>query len=243
MFAPSLNPSTRTVNHQITCSFRSFQWGPMASNCPLHLLNLQVRFKIVCTCSLAMHNNSHDHCFADGLYVLLKPQKKKKHISAVDLPKVPSNLMQNVMPNVPDPNCQWSLSGPQFPQPTAIQQRYCYPKGEAEYSSKKGGALWTMVRSTHEKLVKLQNLNSISLILFYSTEQTERKTWNIVCFMSTSRPSAQLTRVSRSRSRVALLCRLLPPQSVTSATLPLLRSSTACHRHCEQRCLPSPLTT
>lgn len=60
--------------------------------------------------------------------------------------------MQNVMPNIPDPTCPWSLSGPQFPQPTAIQQRYCYPKGERlEYSGKKGGALWTMVRFTHEE--------------------------------------------------------------------------------------------
>jgi hypothetical protein len=41
--------------------------------------------------------------------------------------------------------CPWSLSGPQFPHPTAIQQRYCYPKGDPDYSSQKGGALWTMV--------------------------------------------------------------------------------------------------
>ena len=41
---------------------------------------------------------------------------------------------------------QWSLSGPQFPLPTAIQQRYCYPKGDPSYSSVKGGALWTIVR-------------------------------------------------------------------------------------------------
>lgn len=41
-------------------------------------------------------------------------------------------------------NCPWSLSGPQFPVPTAIQQRYCYPKGRPEYSCRKGGALWTM---------------------------------------------------------------------------------------------------
>jgi hypothetical protein len=31
-----------------------------------------------------------------------------------------------------------------FPTPTNIQQRYCYPKGRLEYSSRKGGALWTM---------------------------------------------------------------------------------------------------
>lgn len=31
--------------------------------------------------------------------------------------------------------------------PTPIQQRYCYPKGRVEYSSRKGGALWTMYGS------------------------------------------------------------------------------------------------
>lgn len=41
-------------------------------------------------------------------------------------------------------NCTWSLSGPQFPKPTAIQQRYCYPQGNVEYASKKGGSMWTM---------------------------------------------------------------------------------------------------
>jgi hypothetical protein len=44
---------------------------------------------------------------------------------------------------MPPETCPWSLSGPQFPTPTAIQQRYCYPKGNPEYSSIKGGALWT----------------------------------------------------------------------------------------------------
>jgi hypothetical protein len=48
------------------------------------------------------------------------------------------------MDSVLSETCPWSLSGPQFPQPTAIQQRYCYPKGRPEYSSHKGGALWTM---------------------------------------------------------------------------------------------------
>ena len=48
------------------------------------------------------------------------------------------------MTNVPPETCPWSLSGPQFPQPTAIQQRYCYPKGDPDYAGRKGGALWTM---------------------------------------------------------------------------------------------------
>lgn len=83
--------------------------------------------------------------FDDGLYILLKPEKKiKKQQGAVDPPKVPSNLVPRVWQKKPPTRVSWSLSGPQFPQPTAIQQRYCYPKGDQEYSSRKGGALWTM---------------------------------------------------------------------------------------------------
>lgn len=82
-------------------------------------------------------------CLAsDGLYILMKPQKKKAHPS--EQPKVPSHLTDYVLRETPPSSCPWSLSGPQFPQPTAIQQRYCYPKGDPEYSSRKGGALWTM---------------------------------------------------------------------------------------------------
>jgi hypothetical protein len=88
---------------------------------------------------------THSLFSEDGLYILLKPLQKKKSTHASDQPKVPSKLMDCLMPNVPDANCPWSLSGPQFPQPTAIQQRYCYPKGDPMYSSQKGGALWTMV--------------------------------------------------------------------------------------------------
>jgi hypothetical protein len=40
------------------------------------------------------------------------------------------------------PHCCFCLD--RFPTPTNIQQRYCYPKGRLEYSSRKGGALWTM---------------------------------------------------------------------------------------------------
>jgi hypothetical protein len=61
----------------------------------------------------------------DGLYVLLKPPKKKKHQGDPTL--VPSHLADLVMP-VPAETCPWQLSGPQFPRPTAIQQRYCYPR-------------------------------------------------------------------------------------------------------------------
>jgi hypothetical protein len=86
----------------------------------------------------------------DGLYVLLKPEKKKNP-SSREIPsqtqKIPSKLSDYLMKETPPSSCPWSLSGPQFPKPTAIQQRYCYPKGNPEYSSRKGGALWTMVRT------------------------------------------------------------------------------------------------
>ena len=57
---------------------------------------------------------------------------------------VPDHLKHLVMTEMPRETCPWSLSGPQFPQPTAIQQRYCYPKGDPYYAGRKGGALWTM---------------------------------------------------------------------------------------------------
>lgn len=77
-------------------------------------------------------------CFwLDGLYVLLRPIKKRgkkdkdapvEPVDPLSHPSIPSNLMDQVMTEYPTGTCPWSLSGPQFPQPTAIQQRYCYPK-------------------------------------------------------------------------------------------------------------------
>lgn len=84
----------------------------------------------------------------DGLYVLLKPIRKRKNQSEEEAakhgPKAPRHLQHLVTSFTSKEICPWSLSGPQFPTPTAIQQRYCYPKGRLEYSSQKGGALWTM---------------------------------------------------------------------------------------------------
>jgi len=98
---------------------------------------------------------------ADGLYVLLRPpkQNKKKPDSAIDIPKAPDHLKHLVIDNVPPETCPWSLSGPQFPQPTAIQQRYCYPKGRPEYSNRKGGALWTMYGTDGKEDVEFRLLH------------------------------------------------------------------------------------
>ena len=80
----------------------------------------------------------------DGIYVLLRPDKKKNRKKHEESPAIPPHLAHLEMENPPLERCQWSLSGPQFPRPTAIQQRYCYPKGNPAYASQKGGALWTM---------------------------------------------------------------------------------------------------
>ncbi|KAL3944098.1 MAG: hypothetical protein SGBAC_001829 [Bacillariaceae sp.] len=105
-----------------------------------------LHFKIVPVGPTALRLSPPSYEFEDGLYVLLKPDKKRKNVHnwAPDLSTVPSHLLDLTMTDYPPQTCPWSLSGPQFPQPTAIQQRYCYPKGDREYSSRKGGALWTM---------------------------------------------------------------------------------------------------
>jgi hypothetical protein len=101
----------------------------------------------------------------DGLYVLLKPEqdspKARKRLTkegseSSSLGSVPTFLTHLVEKRRPPAaeTCSWSLSGPQYPIPTAIQQRYCYPKGDdLEYSSYTGGALFTMCgRDGKEKL-------------------------------------------------------------------------------------------
>ena len=85
----------------------------------------------------------------DGLYILLKPEKKQKGSVAnhFDFSRVQSNLKRFIIAKFPEKGCQWSLSGPQFPKHTKsmFQQRYCYPIGNSNYSCRKGGALWSMV--------------------------------------------------------------------------------------------------
>jgi hypothetical protein len=90
----------------------------------------------------------------DGLYVLLKPAKKNQ-----PTPRVPPHLLDYIVKDLRDETCPWSLSGPQFPQPTAIQQRYCYPKGNVAYSSQKGGALWTMYDSSGKEDLEFRLLH------------------------------------------------------------------------------------
>eukprot|EP00980_Cylindrotheca_fusiformis_P008912 scaffold1900_cov123-Cylindrotheca_fusiformis.AAC.38 len=112
------------------------------------------------------------HEFQDGLYVLLQPDKKRRNLGtwSPDVSKVPSNLRDLTMTDFPPRSCPWSLSGPQFPQPTAIQQRYCYPKGNHDYSSNKGGALWTMY-----DLNGKENLQFRLLHVYFSTKRATNK--------------------------------------------------------------------
>ena len=99
-------------------------------------------FRIVPVNSNGLKLSPPSYEFPDGLYILLRPCSKRPH---APIPTAPKHLHHLLLSQpISDETCPWSLSGPQFPQPTAIQQRYCYPKGNPAYSSQKGGALWTM---------------------------------------------------------------------------------------------------
>lgn len=82
---------------------------------------------------------------------MLKPDKSKKKKDNsnnlnkhIESPKIPHHLTHLEMKTPLSSITKWSLSGPQFPRPTAFQQRYCYPQGQSEYARTKGAALWTM---------------------------------------------------------------------------------------------------
>jgi len=81
--------------------------------------------------------------YQDGLYVLKMADNRAK--VGRNPTTIPSNLAPYVMNSFPPLKCPWSLSGPQFPNPAPLQQRYCYPRGDTEYASRKGGSLWTIV--------------------------------------------------------------------------------------------------
>ena len=98
------------------------------------------------------------HQFDDGIYILLKPCKDDRVDLSIEK-YVPSNLKSLVCLKYRDcKSCPWSLSGPQFPQPSSFQQRYCYPRGDPTYSDGKGGALWTKVRCLQMHVMIVINL-------------------------------------------------------------------------------------
>ena len=144
--------------------FESLHGGMMPP--PPHL-----QFQIVPVGPNGLKLSPPSYEFEDGLYVLLKPEKKRKgDWQATSASRVPSHLRSLIIKETPPEACQWSLSGPQFPQPTAIQQRYCYPKGDPAYCSLKGGALWTMYDSKGK-----EDLNFRLLHVYFSAKRASNK--------------------------------------------------------------------
>jgi hypothetical protein len=100
--------------------------------------------------------------------------RKRKNQKDTDrnsmIPYVPDHLRHLLIDPPSDETCEWQLSGPQFPPPTAIQQRYCYPKGPEEYSSRKGGALWTMYGNDGKEDLEFRLLH-----VYYSAKRALNK--------------------------------------------------------------------
>jgi hypothetical protein len=135
-----------------SCIERVLQRGQFSASYRIYPYHGTIWYLILTFVALQPHFYHHCYyhhcrCCIDGLYVLLRPEKKKRTGGPADSPKPPQHLSRLMLDHDWPETCPWSLSGPQFPQPTAIQQRYCYPKGRPEYSSRKGGALWTMYGS------------------------------------------------------------------------------------------------
>jgi hypothetical protein len=106
---------------------------------------------------------------ADGLYILLRPAKGgKKKLDDGYQAQIPQHLQHLVMTKYPPESCKWQLSGPQFPTPSAIQQRYCYPQGRKEYSRCTGSALWTMYNTDG-----IENKDYRLLHVYYSTKRLQ----------------------------------------------------------------------
>ena len=86
------------------------------------------------------------------------------------MPQPPPHLKHLLVEDDLPENCPWSVSGPQFPIPTAMQQRYCYPKGRSEYSSLKGGALWTMFGANGKEDMQYRLLH-----VYYSAKRANNR--------------------------------------------------------------------
>ncbi|KAL7572094.1 hypothetical protein ACA910_001734 [Epithemia clementina (nom. ined.)] len=135
--------------------------------------------------------------FEVGLYVLLRADKKpkQKHQNYIQ-PKAPPHLEHLVLHNHPRATCPWQLSGPQFPTPTVIQQRYCYPKGNPEYSSRIGGALWTMFKNDGKEDEEFRILH-----VYYSAKRAVNKGLSLPATLSESPSSTKKPRTKRTPDR------------------------------------------
>lgn len=151
--------------------------------------NKKLQFKIIVVGPQGMKLSPPSYEFDDGLYILLRPLKKhEKQISTKpeDDPRIPHNLRCLVFTDYIKETCPWSLSGPQFPVPTSIQQRYCYPKGSPEYSHTKGGALWTVYDENGK-----EDLDFRLLHVYYSAKRAGNrgKSWSSTYSSSRKRRS------------------------------------------------------
>ena len=138
---------------------------------------------------------------------MLKPDKPKKGKSKelYIRPEIPPHLAHLKMETKLSKNCKWSLSGPQFPKPTAIQQRYCYPEGNDAYAATKGGSLWTMFNrdGNEDKEYRL-------LHVYYSTKRANNVTTkeNPKRKKETVRVKTGMKKQRRSTSKTAKCSRL-----------------------------------
>ena len=121
--------------------------------------------------------------------------------------------------------CPWSLSGPQFPQPTAIQQRYCYPKGPPEYSSRVGGALWTMYSADTGK----EDLEFRLLHVYYSAKRAVNKGVVMAQQQQPSTPSRTPSPQRRSRLMWEQQQQMTTPHQMTPLSRAPLAVTGICH--------------
>ena len=119
---------------------------------------------------MTLHGQTFD-C-AEGLYVLLKPEKKNCAQMEFDSPKVPCHLSHLVENRLEDEtsSCVWNISGPQLARPTTLQQRYCYPKGRTDYCDRMGGVLWTACAADKNGKVK-ENFEYRILHVYFSEKR------------------------------------------------------------------------
>lgn len=183
-----------------------------------------------------------NHEYEDGIYVLLKPDKSKKKKrtknstadnSDLKSPKIPPHLAHLKMKTPLSNMTKWSLSGPQFPKPTAIQQRYCYPQGDSDYASQKGAALWTMYNCNGKEDKEYRLLH-----VYFSAKRannTGRNAHSVAGNSKTSSVSSKVKkkRVNRKRAmpnagkarKLQRIPRAPPPSSPKPKNDPIFRPS------------------
>lgn len=114
---------------------------------------------------------THILTLLDGLYVLLRPAKEPKDgAQSYTPPQAPDHLKHMIWKDPLPEDCPWSISGPQFSHQTAIQQRYCYPTGRAEYSSTKGGSVWTIYDANGKEDIEFRLLH-----VYYSMKRASNR--------------------------------------------------------------------